>query len=122
MLQKNVSARNEKQGVLLRCPHCKFRQRVDTGLVAAAIRCDGKYLECVACKKPFAIVVVGLTRAAEQRDEAGGELAGKAPKNLSTEDDDEPAGEPCLRCKGVGSRYIEEELTECPDCNGTGQG
>lgn len=80
-----VSARPESQGIKIRCPHCKFQQRVDVSFVEDAIMENGVII-CVACDKVFRIVSVSLSRAAEQRDEADGELAGKAPNSLSTKD------------------------------------
>lgn len=80
-----VSARGENLGIKIRCPHCKFHQRVDVSFVEDAIM-DNGVIVCVACDKVFRIVPVSLTRAAQLRDEAVRELADSPATDVRTED------------------------------------
>lgn len=58
-----------------------------------------------------------LERAAEQRDEADGELAGESPKSLRTED-----SVSCPRCAGTGEYHRFGFMPrKCALCNGSGQ-
>ena len=71
--------------VLVTCPHCGQYSEEDMQILFAAHR-DNAPLRHLDCGKDFYVDLTCLTRAAEQRDEADGELAGKAPNDLSTED------------------------------------
>lgn len=76
---------NHGTTIVLICPHCG--ERTETHLMAfLAANNFGASCECLACHLEYYVEIHCLTRAAEQRDEADGELAGKAPNALSTED------------------------------------
>ena len=79
------TANIEHKGILINCPHCRFSSRYDIGFIEDAIRATSPIV-CVACSKRFTILTMRQTRVVEQRDETDGELAGKAPKELRTED------------------------------------
>ena len=71
--------------LMLRCPKCNWRFPVKLPAFCLATK-GGHYISCAACGEDYGVHVDLLARAAEQRDEADGELAGKAPNVLSTED------------------------------------
>ena len=87
--------------ILLNCPHCKLSSRYDTNFITDAIH-DHKEFSCVACGGHIQIVVVGLTRAAEHRNEAEGEQT-------------------CPLCHGKGTLDNEWSQFKCQACDGTGQ-
>ena len=87
----------------MRCPHCRFHQRVHVSLVEDAIY-EGKGIICVACDEPFGIVTVRPIRVAEQRN---------APVQSE---------QTCPSCAGRGftQKYLHLPR-KCSKCKGTGQ-
>ena len=67
------------------CPQCANVISFNPPAFVSAIS-HRRVFVCADCKNEFYFELICLTRAAEQRDEADGELAGKVPNSLSTED------------------------------------